>query len=111
MKLDHTATGVYAIAPDDLKFRAGKCVAITLARLELHGEEGFSHFRRPAPAIQFFLPRAGIQLKKERLILRLFSTDSDDIQVSRHGYPAGCEPNGNRSVLGQNSFQNKPIQR
>ncbi|SPE55796.1 hypothetical protein SBV1_2300013 [Verrucomicrobia bacterium] len=83
---------VDSVAQDDLKVCVGKRTVITLAGLELQGEEGAAHFRRPTPGVEFFLAGTSVQLEEERLILRLFGAEGYRIKTLGHGSRALKEP-------------------
>jgi hypothetical protein len=101
---------IHAVEHHDLKLCFGKGAAVTPACLELHGEEGAPHFRRPTPGIQFLPAGAGVQFEEKGLIRGLFVADSNDIQGGSQGSRRAECPGNRRSMISRRTVVWKQAQ-
>ena len=92
---DHPAD-VPPVKLHDEEVRLRERPAAAFMGLELHLEKCVSHFRRPAPRIQFFLSGAGIQFKAKRFVLpcldpqRYFPEINGHIHAQKAKFRAMC---------------------
>lgn len=80
-------TGALAAGGDDVEGGVRVFLVAGLAGAELQGEEGLAGRGRPAPGVEFLLARAGIEVKKERLVAGLLRTKGDGLGNGWHGGP------------------------